>query len=163
MAKSSDTKDDVAGVIAPPPLIYFGFLAFGLGLSYFWPVTIFGMGIPTVGRLGIGGALIGIGAVIGIVGLFAFRKARTNVRPDRETTALITQGIYRYSRNPLYLSAAVVYAGIAFASNSMWALGSLIPALVVIRCGVIAREEIYLEGKFGEAYQLFKETVPRWL
>ena len=77
--------------------------------------------------------------------------------------ALVTGGIYRHTRNPLYVALALVYAGIAVAADSLWALMFLAPCLGVIRYGVIAREEAYLERKFGEEYRRFKSAVRRWL
>src|SRR5713226_9496609 len=138
MPKHSSGGGDVAGVVAPPPLIYLGFLAAGLGFGYLWPLAIAGDGLPTAARTGLGAALAGLGVVIGIAGFRQFRKAGTNVRPDQPTTALVTTGIYRYSRNPLYISQALVY-------------------------GVIAREEAYLERKFGDDYRRFTAEVRRWL
>jgi len=163
MPKHSRGGDDVADVVAPPPLIYLGFLAAGLGFGYLWPLAIAGDGIPTAARAGVGATLAVLGIVIGIAGFRQFRKAGTNVRPDQPTTALVTKGIYSYSRNPLYISQALVYAGIAVAADSLWALAFLVPTLVVVRYGVIAREEAYLERKFGDDYRHFKAEVRRWL
>jgi protein-S-isoprenylcysteine O-methyltransferase Ste14 len=98
MAKHSRRGEDVAGVVAPPPLIYLGFLAAGLGFGYLWPLTIAGDRIPTAVRAGVGAALAVLGVIIiGIAGFRQFRKAGTNVWPDQPTTALVTEGIYRYS------------------------------------------------------------------
>ncbi len=163
MPKQSRGGDDVAGVVAPPPLIYLGFLAAGLGLSYLWPLAIAGDSIPAAARTGVGAALAALGIAIGIAGFSQFRRAGTDVRPDRATTALVTTGIYRYSRNPLYISQTLVYAGIALAADSLWAMAFLVPTLVVVRYGVIAREEAYLERKFGDDYRRFKAAVRRWL
>src|SRR5260370_3075785 len=113
MPKHSSGGGDVAGVVAPPPLIYLGFLAAGLGVGYLWPLAIAGDGIPTAARAGGGAALAALGIVIGIAGFRQFRKARTNVRPDQPTTALVTKGIYRYSTNPPYISPALGYAWIS--------------------------------------------------
>lgn len=155
--------DDVAGVIAPPPLIYLGFLVAGFGFGYRWPLAIIADGIPTAVRAGLGAVLAILGIVIAVAGFRQFRKAGTNVRPDQPTTALVTSGVYRYSRNPLYLALTLVYAGIAVAADNLWALAFLLPALVVMRYGVIAREEVYLERKFGDDYRRFKARVRRWL
>lgn len=163
MPKHASGGEDVAGVVAPPPLIYLGFLAAGLGVGYLWPLAIAGDGMPTAARTGLGAALAALGIVIGIAGFRQFRKAGTDVRPDRPTTALVTQGIYRYSRNPLYISQTLVYAGIALAADSLWALAFLVPTLAVVRYGVIAREEAYLERKFGDEYRRFTAEVRRWL
>jgi protein-S-isoprenylcysteine O-methyltransferase Ste14 len=154
---------DVAGVVAPPPLIYLGFLAAGLGAGYLWPLAIAGDSVPAAARMGLGAALAVLGIVIGIAGLRQFRQAGTNVRPDRPTTALVATGVYRYSRNPLYIALALVYAGIALAADSLWALAFLVPTLVVVRYGVIAREEAYLERRFGDEYRRFTAAVRRWL
>ena len=161
MDRSPDDKD-LAGVVAPPPVIFLGFLLLGLAISHFWPLAFAG-GIPTVLRQCVGAAVAVTGVVIGVAGFRQFRKAGTNMRPDRATTALITAGIYRYSRNPLYIAQTLLCAGIAVAADSLWALAFLLPTLVVVRYGVIAREEAYLERKFGEDYRRFKKTVPRWL
>lgn len=163
MLKHSRGGEDVAGVVAPPPLIYLGFLAAGLGFGHLWPLAIAGDGIPTAVRMAVGAALAGLGVVIGIAGFRQFRKAGADVRPDRPTTALVTKGIYRYSRNPLYISQALVCAGIALAADSLWALAFLVPTLIVVRYSVIAREEAYLERKFGDDYRRFKAEVRRWL
>ena len=85
------------------------------------------------------------------------------MRPDRPTTALVIEGIYRYSGNPLYTSMAFFYAGIALAAASLWALAFLVPTLVIVRDGVIAREEAYLERKFGDDYRHFRTAVRGWL
>lgn len=154
---------DVAGVLAPPPLIYLGFLVAGLGCDHLWPLAVAGSGIPAALRAGLGAALAVLGVIIGIAGLRQFREAGTDVRPDRPTTALVVTGVYRFSRNPLYIALALVYAGIALAADSLWALAFLVPTLVVVRYGVIAREEAYLERKFGDDYRRFKAQVRRWL
>lgn len=163
MAKHSRHDENVAGVIAPPPLIYLGFLVLGFGVGHFWPLTIPEEWVPSILRIGVGVALAAIGVAVGILGVRQFGKAGTNVRPDRPTTALVTGGIYRYSRNPLYIAQTLLYAGIALAANSLWALAFLVPTLIIIRYGVISREEAYLERKFGDDYRHFKTAVRRWL
>lgn len=163
MDQRAEGGEDSAGVIAPPPLIYLGFLALGVGIGRLWPLAIFGSAVAREARLGGAAALVIAGIVITIAGLRQFGKAGTDVRPDRATTALVTGGIYRWSRNPLYIAQALVYAGIALAFDSLWALVLLVPTLIVIRYGVIAREEAYLERKFGADYRRFKAEVRRWL
>ncbi len=154
---------DTAGVIAPPPLIYAGFLLLGLALGYVWPMAIFGADLPPVAVRALAAALAAIGVAIGIAGFLQFRRAGTEVRPDRPTTALVETGLYRYSRNPLYVAQAFIYAGLAVAADNWWALVLLLPTMMLIRYGVVAREEAYLERKFGEAYRAYKSRVRRWL
>lgn len=161
---SEDSRGtDVAGVIAPPPLIFLGFLVLGLVFGHFWPLAVVGSGVPAAVRVGVGVAVAVVSLGMGVAGFRQLRNAGTNVRPDRPTTALVIKGVYRYSRNPLYTSMAFLYAGIAVAADSLWALAFLVPALIVVRYGVIAREEAYLERKFGDDYRHFAAAVRRWI
>ena len=75
----------------------------------------------------------------------------------------MTGGPFRYSRNPLYLGLTLLYAGVALLIPSTWPLILLVPVLLVMRWGVIAREERYLAGKFGEPYRTYLTRVRRWL
>ncbi|HTZ77338.1 MAG TPA: isoprenylcysteine carboxylmethyltransferase family protein [Stellaceae bacterium] len=163
MAKDAQDVEDVAGVVAPPPLIFLGFLVVGLAIGHFWPLAVVDGSLPVAVRIAVGTAVAVLSLAMGMAGLRQLRRAGTNVRPDRPTTALVRDGIYRYSRNPLYTALAFLYAGIAFAADSLWALMLLVPALLVIRYGVIAREEAYLERRFGDDYRNFTATVRRWL
>jgi protein-S-isoprenylcysteine O-methyltransferase Ste14 len=162
MAQHEQDRRDVAGVIAPPPLIYLGFLLAGLVLNWIWPSWPSDAAAPAF-RYGLGGVLVAAGLAIAAAGIRQFRRAGTEVRPHRPSTALVTGGVFRFSRNPLYLSLTSVYLGVALAAGSVWALGLLAPALGLMRYGVIAREETYLERKFGDAYRDYKRTVRRWL
>jgi protein-S-isoprenylcysteine O-methyltransferase Ste14 len=90
------------------------------------------------------------------------KQAGTNVNPMQPTTALITEGPYLISRNPLYLALTMLYTSIALLGNIFWAIPLLPLILRIMNQGVIAREEQYLESKFGEQYTQYKERVPRW-
>ncbi len=91
------------------------------------------------------------------------RRARTSVNPSRPTTALLTAGPYRLTRNPMYLAMVIQYVGLALLFNALWAIVLLPLALVIIHFTVIKREERYLEQKFGEDYRAYKARVRRWL
>ena len=98
--------------------------------------------------------------------LAAFRRFKavgTNIPTWQPTTALATDGIYRLSRNPIYLGLTLIYAGIAIAAGSFWPLLLLVPLLVIMRYGVIGREEAYLERLFGDAYRDYQRRVRRWI
>jgi protein-S-isoprenylcysteine O-methyltransferase Ste14 len=92
-----------------------------------------------------------------------FERAGTNHGTHKPATALVTGGLNRFSRNPIYISLSLIYAGIALLANSAWALVLLVPLLIVMHYGVIVREERYLEMKFGEDYRRYKAAVRRWL
>jgi protein-S-isoprenylcysteine O-methyltransferase Ste14 len=147
-----------AGVIAPPPVIYLGFL--GLGFAFEWLMP--GAELPGWVRF-IGAAVIVAGVALLISFESAFKRVGTDANPYRPSTALATGGPYRYSRNPAYLGMAITYVGIALAAAAPWALVMLAPAMLVIQYGVIAREERYLERLFGEDYLAYKRTTRRWI
>jgi protein-S-isoprenylcysteine O-methyltransferase Ste14 len=90
-------------------------------------------------------------------------RAHTPVDPLKPTTALVTEGPFRYSRNPIYVALTLLYVGVALLVNVWWILLLVVPVLLVIRYGVIAREEAYLTRKFGEAYRQYTAQVRRWL
>jgi protein-S-isoprenylcysteine O-methyltransferase Ste14 len=156
-----DTEQHNAGVIAPPPLIYVGFLALALAAD-----AIFGgpgLGIPAETRWIAGGVLLLLGLVLVIIAGGRFRSAGTQIAPWLPSTALVTTGIYRFTRNPMYIGMALIYAGLSMIADSVVALVCLIPLLAVINYGVIRREERYLEVTFGEPYRAYKRNVRRWI
>ena len=90
-------------------------------------------------------------------------KAGTPIRTDRPVARLVTDGPFRYTRNPGYLGLAMLYAGIAVLRNALWAILLLPVVVYVIQREVIGREERYLERTFGEEYLAYKAQVRRWL
>jgi protein-S-isoprenylcysteine O-methyltransferase Ste14 len=107
--------------------------------------------------------LVVAGLAVAIWGRNLMIRAGTNVEPYKPTTAIVDKGPFAYSRNPLYLCLLAVYLGIALLSGSGWLLILGVPLLLIMRYGVIAREERYLETKFGETYLAYKRRVRRWL
>jgi len=157
--RESEPRGDTAGVIAPPPLIYLGALGIGFGRD-----AVIGTGsLPPAVTVPIGAASIITG--VGLLGSFvsAFQRARTPIDPCTPSEAIVTDGPYRLTRNPAYLGMALTYAGIAIVSNAPWALVPLAAAIAIIDRGVIAREERYLEWKFGRRYLDYKRRVRRWI
>jgi protein-S-isoprenylcysteine O-methyltransferase Ste14 len=152
---------DVAGVIALPPLIFLGFLVAATVLEAVVPLQI--AGAHALARYLAGAALAACGVVMIAMGMRRFSAAGTNVPPTLPTTALVVDGIYARTRNPLYLGTTLIYLGLAVAAGSLWAILLVVPLLWVINVGVVAREERYLERKFGDAYRAYKARVRRWL
>jgi len=89
--------------------------------------------------------------------------AGTNIDPSLPTTALVTSGPFRFSRNPLYLALMLVYFGLSMIVNTGWGAPVLIPLLTIMHWGVILREERYLEKKLGESYRQYRSKVRRYL
>lgn len=159
---SARHHDDSAGVIAHPPVLYLGALVIGLGADWL-------LALPPLPYLS-GAAGLSAGLVLGVLGLgllftaaFRFIKAGTNIPTHLPSTALVTDGLYRYSRNPIYLGLTLVYLGLVAGLASLGALVLLLPLLAAMQVGVIHREERYLERKFGDDYRAYKQRVRRWL
>ncbi|HEX6629907.1 MAG TPA: isoprenylcysteine carboxylmethyltransferase family protein, partial [Gemmatimonadaceae bacterium] len=83
--------------------------------------------------------------------------------PNRPATRLATGGPYRLTRNPMYVSLAALYLGVALFANSWWPVALLPLVLLVVDRAVIAREERYLAAAFPDEYAAYRARVRRWL
>ena len=151
-------RPDIAGVIAPPPLIYVGVMILALLLQRLHPIGL----LPWrfVVPVGVATLLLGL---IAIPAVLAFRRAKTRPEPWKPTTALVTSGPYRFTRNPMYVGFTMLYVGAACWLNTAWPVILLPLALGLMQYGVIAREEVYLERLFGDEYRAYRSRVRRWL
>jgi protein-S-isoprenylcysteine O-methyltransferase Ste14 len=153
-------EQDGAAVRFPPPFIPLIALVVGIALQFPWPLAL-----PVHGllRYGLGALLllVGLGAMGAAIGLF--RQIGQDPKPWVTTPAIVSTGIYRFTRNPMYLGMGLMQAGFGVALANGWLL-----LLVPVTCFVIARiairhEEAYLEGKFGAEYTDYKARVRRWV
>jgi protein-S-isoprenylcysteine O-methyltransferase Ste14 len=150
---------DTAGVPFPPPLFFvIGFLV-GVGLELLWPIP----GLPTLPALLIAAAGGALWLYLDGAASFSFRRAGTSIIPFKPTTALVTSGPYRVTRNPMYVGMAALHIALAVAFGVIWALIVLPLVLIAVDRLVIAREERYLERKFGAEYTAYGQRVRRWL
>ena len=95
--------------------------------------------------------------------IISMAKAGSNVPTNLPTTTIVESGPYRFTRNPIYLGMLLVLLGLSIALDNLWLAALLLPFAIVIRYGVVAREEAYLEGKFGDVYRGYRARVRRWL
>lgn len=151
---------DAPDVIAPPPVLFIGAWMMGEVLHRWLPAQI----APTRGKplAWAGRVLVGAGICLSAAVVRRFGQASTPVSPLRATHALVTGGPYQYSRNPDYLSQTFIYAGSSLAAGRVWPLLLLPAVLALVNRGVIAREERYLDRRFGAAYREYAARVPRW-
>jgi len=157
MTTSADANS--AGVVVRPPFLYgAGFIAV-LALRWFRPMPLVGHGGPLWAAL----ALSVVGVAIVLLGRRALVAGGTNVDPVLPTTAIVTTGPYRFSRNPVYVGLTLLYLGLTSAFNTWWSVILLVPILAVMHRGVVRREERYLEQKFGERYRQYCGRVRRYL
>jgi protein-S-isoprenylcysteine O-methyltransferase Ste14 len=151
-----------AGVIARPPLLFLAALLLAFVCDRLLPLPFTGPGADWEDWT-VAGSLILVGIGLGAAGIRNFSRAATPVPTNEPTRALVTTGIHAWSRNPIYVGLFLVYGGIGIAARSPWALILMLPLAVTIRYGVVAREEAYLERRFGGAYRDYKVRVRRWL
>ena len=159
---------DSPRVRIPPPIVYLGALLLGIAVDKLLGTRsglarLQGVGLGAEVRVWIAVAVLAAGLIIGLLAAGLFHRAGTDVKPWRSSTALVTDGPYRWTRNPMYLGMTLVYVGLALAADSPAALLLFIPVLFVIQTQVIAREERYLEGKFGDEFRAYRARVRRWL
>ena len=146
-------------ILIPPPVIYV--LAFAVGLALHAVTDDHIGGRPATTWLG--AILIAAGLVLAGSAVEMFVRAHTTVIPHRQVSKVVTTGPFRISRNPMYTAFALITVGAALAIGTWWPLVTLIPALLVIRFGVIGPEERYLAETFGEDYAAYSRRVGRWL
>ena len=151
-----------AGVIARPPVLFLAALLLGVVSDHLRPLPF---ALPEADLVDwiIAGPLILIGLMLAATGIRNFSRAATPVPTNQPSRALVTSGIHGWTRNPIYLGMFLVYGGVGVATRSPWTLVITLPLAVTIRCGVVAREEAYLERRFGDVYRGYKARVRRWL
>jgi protein-S-isoprenylcysteine O-methyltransferase Ste14 len=159
MADDGRDNADNPGVITPPPFIYAGALVIGLLANRLLRLRF----LPRRLARTLGPLLFVSGLLVGLLGFLEVRRAGSNVDPREPTTTVVTEGPYRFTRNPMYLGFTLQYVGISALFNALLPI-LLLPAVQqLMRRGVIEREERYLERKFGEEYLHYKESVRRWI
>ena len=150
---------DSAKVTFPPPFMYLGMLLAGLAADRILPWSL---NLGDVARYRSGVIFIIAALVFLLSASGRFRRAGTDVKPWKTTSAIVNEGIYAITRNPMYLGMALFYVGLGLAFSSLGVIVLLPVLLAIIQTQVIAREERYLESKFGDEYRNYKTRVRRW-
>ena len=152
-------SNDNPGVIAPPPIIFLCFLLLGYVLNRFYPIPMLTRELSTI----ISAIFFAYAALTGGLAFHHMIKAGTNIDVRKPAKAIVTSSVYSYTRNPMYLSLAILLLAFSLLFNALW-IAIMIPFFViVIQKGVIEREEKYLERKFGDEYLHYKKRVRRWI
>jgi protein-S-isoprenylcysteine O-methyltransferase Ste14 len=143
-----------------PPIAWGLAVIAGLALNWLVPLPFMPAALPARW----------LGAIVFVLALALFgwavvtiTMAGSNVPTYRPTTAIVARGPYRFTRNPIYLGMFLALVGLAIAFDTLWLLLVLVPFALVIRYGVVAREEAYLERRFGDVYRGYRARVRRWL
>lgn len=159
---SSLSEKRGADVRIPPPVIYLAAILVGWAAGrWFAPLAIGIEGLAT--RIG-AGVIAGLAGVLFMVpAVSRFRATGQNPKPWEPTPELIQRGVYRFSRNPMYLGLGLVQVGIGLGMDNLWVILLTLPALAIVHVIAVRPEETYLEQRFGEHYRDYRSRVRRWL
>src|SRR5438034_11608718 len=141
---------DTANVIVRPPIAWALAVLAALALQWLMPLPFMPAAAPA---RWVGGAVFAMALALAAWAIVTVTRAGSNVPTNRPTTTIVDAGPYRFTRNPIYLGMFGGLIGLAIAFDTLWLLLVLVPFALVIRYGVVAREETYLERKFGDLYR----------
>jgi protein-S-isoprenylcysteine O-methyltransferase Ste14 len=153
------SRSDNPGVWFPPPLWYALAVLVGVLLDRRWPLPIAARLLSTItGVLCLGGWM-----ALALASLGRFRRSKTSIVPIRPAEALVLSGPYRYTRNPMYVSLALLAIACGLFLETWWPIVLVVPALAIVQQFVILPEERYLRRRFGTEYEAYTHRVRRWL
>jgi protein-S-isoprenylcysteine O-methyltransferase Ste14 len=157
----SEQKDlaDHASVKIHPPVLLVSHIVVAYLAKWFIP---FPFAVPDIVQ-NIGFALVVGGFLFGFSAFLEFRKARTTIDPHGSVRSIVTSGVYRLTRNPIYVGFTLMLIGLPLNSGTYWGVVLAPIFIFLMNRLVIEHEEAYLEKKFGEVYTSFKSRVRRWL
>ena len=151
---------DGAAVRVPPPLSYLAVVGAGVGLHEFiWPLPI---GLARGPRVALALLVALLGIAVAAAALRLFRVTGQNPKPWTATPEVVRTGVYRFTRNPMYVAFSLLQMAIGIGFGNLWILLLVPLACVVVQITAIRHEETYLERKFGDAYLDYKKSVRRW-
>jgi len=157
----SDTEErDGASVQFPPPFV--PIIALGVGVliqRFIWPLAA-----PLAGPANfvVGGLLVAGGVALMLAAMQHFQRTGQDPKPWESTPEIIATGIYRFTRNPMYLGMGLLQGGIGLLLSNSWVVAFVPLTWIVIYVIAIRHEEAYLERKFGSSYVDYKNSVRRW-
>lgn len=143
----------------PPPVLFAVLIVIGWGLQKLIALPSFTVPFHTW----LGGEFIVGGLAIIVWSATEFKRHKTTILPHKASSAIISGGPFKYSRNPIYFAFSMIQLGAAILLTNLWILLLLIPALLIMSKFVIEREEAFLTQKFGQSYIDYKNQVRRWI
>ncbi|MFG6102582.1 isoprenylcysteine carboxylmethyltransferase family protein [Leptothoe sp. EHU-05/26/07-4] len=158
---NNNETTDGAAVLVPPPILHLVVAAVGIALNAFiWPLPFAFSGSI---RLAIALA-IAVPSIVLVAGaLRLFWATGQDPEPWATTPEIVQTGVYRFTRNPMYLSLALLQVAIGIGLGNLWVVLLVAFSCLIVQITAIRPEEAYLEGKFGSEYLDYKESVRRWL
>jgi protein-S-isoprenylcysteine O-methyltransferase Ste14 len=150
---------DAPAILVLPPVLVGGGLVIGILLHWLRPIPL----LPLVPARVFGVTTFLLAGVLAYFAEAAMKRAGTNIFPTQPALALVTDGPFRFSRNPLYIAAVGLYLGVALWVGGLAPFLLLVPVVWLLHWGIVLREERYLETKFGDTYRAYRARVRRWL
>lgn len=150
---------DGAAVRFPPPVVYVLAILAGIGLQALLPLRAEpGRSVRLV--LAVFALVLGVALMAGAIRLF--RKTGQDPKPWVETPEIIRDGVYRFTRNPMYVSLALLQIALGLGVGNVWIVLLAPMSCTVVYFIAIRPEEAYLATKFGDGYLDYKRSVRRW-
>ncbi|HZV20181.1 MAG TPA: isoprenylcysteine carboxylmethyltransferase family protein [Hyphomicrobiales bacterium] len=150
-----------APIFPKPPVVALLFIASGFALGYLIPLRDRGSSTP-IESIVAGGAIMICAVLIAMLGARELARAGTTIHPGGSAAALVQTGVFRRSRNPLYLSLVLFLLGLGIATLNLWMIVLAPLMLLYLQERVVKREEEYLTQRFGADYLAYKRNVRRW-
>lgn len=155
--------DPVNSRIFPiPPVVAALFIASGWLLNRVAPLTAGAAPVPLGSRIA-GGIVMTCAFAMALLALREMRRAKTTFHPGGKASALVRGGIFKRSRNPMYLSLTLLMLGLGIATANPWMILLAPLLLLYLQERAVKREEAYLTQRFGADYLAYKRKVRRWL
>ncbi len=154
-----ETPEDRPDVSIKPAWYFIIYFIMGVGFDTLFPAQVF----PESMRFTLGAGLVLLGALLNSTSIARFKKHHTHHALDKPAHTLVTDGPYRFSRNPIYLGYACLYVGLAIFLDNAWIFVLAAPLVATIHVVVVRPEEDYLAGKFGGEYHDYCGRVRPWL
>lgn len=145
-----------------PPLLLGGALALGCLLSAILPVGP-GLGTGNAPAMAVGSLFVLLGFILAFFAARSIFEVTRGRAPEDTQPVLVTEGPYRFTRNPIYIGLVLIYFGLSIVLTSIWVLALLIPVLILLQRNIVPAEEAELEAEFGDTYRKYKARVPRWV
>lgn len=151
---------DKRAIEVPAPLVFIAFLLLGYVFNFLLPIRIAAL---TMQFVTLGVIFLAFAVLLTISAFREMRRAGTSPNPAKLPTRLVVDGPFGFTRNPIYISFALGYIGLALLSETLWSLPLLAVALILVDRLIIAKEEQLLKANFGEDYARYKSKVRRWI
>lgn len=153
-------KEDKPAVTLHPPTVFFVALVSGYIIRLFAGGR---MPVPRAFAEGLGGLFIIVSLALVLSAVSIFAEKGQGLRPATPASELFQKGVYKFSRNPIYLAMVLFGSGFGIATSNVWIIVTTAIAGLILHFLVIKPEEVYLSRKFGEEYTVYKGRVRRWI